>query len=295
LKDNDLYVGREQTLVKHSILQNYLQQFAIVVGFHWDTITYVDCFSGPWNVQSEDFRDSSFAIALEQLRKAREVHRSQGRSLKLRCFFLEKTRSAYLKLKAYTDSINEDDLEILPKNRKLEDAIPDIVRFVSEGGNKSFPFIFVDPKGWTGFAMETIVPLLSIRPGEVLVNFMTEHIRRFIESPQKQTRHSFKRLFGSDGFREKLKGLEKLDREDAIVEAYCDSVRKVGDFPYVSCAVVLNPGRNRTHFHLIYATRDVRGVQVFKAAEKKAMPLMEMTRAGVQERAEVKRMGEERS
>jgi hypothetical protein len=139
--------------------------------------------------------------------------------------------------------------------------------------------------------MQTIAPLLRIRPGEVLVNFMTGHIRRFIESPQKQTRDSFKRLFGSDEFTEKLKGLEKLDREDALIGAYCDSVRKFGNFPYVSCAVVLHPGRNRTHFHLIYASRDPRGVQVFKAAEKKAMPLMEMKRAGVQERAEVKRIG----
>jgi three-Cys-motif partner protein len=146
LNDDDLYVGREQTLVKHTILQNYLEQFAIVVGSQWDTITYVDCFSGPWNVQSDDFRDSSFAIALEQLKKAREVHRSHGRPLKLRCLFLEKTRSAYLKLKAYTDSINEDDLEILPKNKKLEDAIPDIVKFVSEGGDRSFHLFSLTPQ-----------------------------------------------------------------------------------------------------------------------------------------------------
>lgn len=207
LNDDDLYLGREQTLVKHSILQNYLEQFAIVVGSHWDTITYVDCFSGPWNVQSDDFRDSSFAIALDQLRKAREVHRSHGCLLRLRCLFLEKTRSAYLKLKTYTDSIK--DVEILPKNKKLEDAIPDIVEFISEGGKKSFPFVFVDPTGWTGFAMETIAPLLRIRPGEVLVNFMTEHIRRFIDSPQPQTRDSFNRLFGSDLFQTKVKRSRK--------------------------------------------------------------------------------------
>jgi three-Cys-motif partner protein len=65
LSDSDLYAGREQTLVKHFILREYLQRFAIIVGHHCNTITYVDCFSGPWNVRSDDLSDSSFSIALQ--------------------------------------------------------------------------------------------------------------------------------------------------------------------------------------------------------------------------------------
>ena len=71
MSHGDLYTGREQTLVKHFILQKYLQRFAYIVGSHWDTLTYVDCFSGPWNARSENFEDSSFAIALKELRDAR--------------------------------------------------------------------------------------------------------------------------------------------------------------------------------------------------------------------------------
>jgi len=126
LSNGDLYIDREQTLVKHIILENYLERFAIIVGAHWDTLTYVDCFSGPWNVQSDDFKDSSFAIAIEQLRKARDVHRKRtGKTIKLRCFFLEKTPSAYAKLKQFADQIN--DVIIETKNKKLENAIQDIL------------------------------------------------------------------------------------------------------------------------------------------------------------------------
>jgi len=126
--------------------------------------------------------------------------------------------------------------------------------------------------------METIAPLLRLKPGEVLINFMTEHIRRFIESPQKQTQESFMKLFGSGQFKDELKGLEEKDREDAIVTAYSKRVKRVGAFGYTSSAIVLHPEKNRTHFHLIYATRDPRGIEVFKEAEKKAMPVMEKTR-----------------
>lgn len=288
MSNDALYTGREQTFVKHFILRHYLERFAIIVGSRWETLTYVDCFSGPWKVRSEEFKDSSFAIALEQLRKAREIHKVRtGRTLKLRCFFLEKTPSAYTRLKHFADQI--DDVVIETKNKKLEEAVQGILKFVQAGGRNSFPFIFIDPTGWSGFAMETIAPLLRQNPSEVLINFMTGHIRRFIESPQTQTQESFVKLFGSSQFKDKLKGLEEKDREDALVTAYSESVKRVGAFAYTSSAIVLHPKKDRTHFHLIYATRDPKGIEVFKDAEKKAMPLMEKTRDEAQKRGREER------
>ena len=293
MSNGDLYTGREQTFVKHFILRNYLERFAIIVGSRWGTLTYVDCFSGPWEVKSDKFEDSSFAIALEQLRKAREVHGEQtGRTLRLRCFFLEKTSSAYKRLKHFSDQIDDDDVVIETKNKKLEDAIQDILNFIQEGVSNSFPFIFIDPTGWSGFAMETITPLLQLNPAEVLINFMTEHIRRFIESPQKQTQSSFVKLFGSSQFKNELRGLGEKDREDALVTAYSESVKRVGSFAYTSSAIVLHPTKDRTHFHLVYATRDPKGIEVFKDAEKKAMPVMERTRDEAQKRGRVERTGQ---
>ena len=282
MSDTDLYTGREQTLVKHFILRHYLARFAIIVGHRWDTITYVDCFSGPWNVQSDRFEDSSFAIALDQLRKASEVHQKKGRPLKLRCFFLEKKKSAFLKLKQFTETIT--DAEIEAHNSALENSVPLIEDFVRKGGRRSFPFIFVDPTGWTGFDMATIAPLLRLKPGEVLINFMTGHIRRFIDSPQQQTQQSFVRLFGSPDFKTRLIGLTKRDREDATVQEYSWNVKQTGSFTHTSSAIVLHPEKDRTHFHLIYATRNAKGVEVFKEAEKKAMPVMQQVRGEARKR-----------
>ena len=291
MSNGDLYTGREQTLVKHFILRNYLERFAIIVGSRWDTLTYVDCFSGPWKVKSEKFEDSSFSIAIEQLRKARDFHQKRtGGTLKLRCFFLEKTPSAYAKHKQFADRI--DDVIIETKNKKLENAIQDILKFVQEGGSTSFSFIFIDPTGWSGFALETITPLLKLNPGEVLITFMTEHIRRFIEWPQKQNQASFIKLFGSGQFKDILRDLDEKDREDAIVTAYCERVKNVGAFGYTSSAIILHPKKNRTHFHLIYATRVPKGIEVFKDAEKKAMSVMEKTRGEARQREREERTGQ---
>lgn len=290
MSNEELYTGREQTLVKHLILQKYLSRFAHIVGQHKDVLTYVDCFSGPWNVRSENFGDSSFVIALNELRKARNTHAQRGHAVKLRCFFLEKNRAAYAQLKEFAESVS--DAKIETRNATLEESIGDIVDFVSGGGAKSFPFIFIDPTGWSGIEMETIAPLLRLNPGEVLINFMTGHIRRFLDSPQKETQESFRRLFGTSEFRDKVQGLALQDREDAAVNEYARNVKRIGGFTSACTAIVLHPELDRTHFNLIYATRNPKGIEVFKDAEKKAMEVQELARAAAHQRKRVTRTGQ---
>lgn len=278
LSDEELYSGREQSLVKHSILKTYLERFAFIIGKRFQTISYVDCFSGPWNVKSDNFQDSSFYIALEELRKARQTHKN----LKIRCFFLEKKHESYSKLKAFADKIT--DAEIITRNATLEDSIPNIVSFLTCGGTGSFSFIFIDPTGWTGFAMKKIAPLLQQERSEVLINFMTGDIYRFINSPMESTHESLKELFGTEDFIKEIQGREGHDREDAVVAKYREQIAKTGNFNFTATAMVLRPLINRSRFHLIYATRNYKGIQVFKEAEKKAMELQEQERAKAQQR-----------
>lgn len=291
MNEYDLYAGREQTLVKHTILRSHIDRFAHIVGSYWNAITYVDCFSGPWNVQSSDLRDSSFQIALEELRKAKaHLGESLGRDFALRCFFLERDPDAYRQLGQFARTVT--DAEIATRNAALEDSVDDIRTFVGRRQNDAFPFIFIDPTGWTGFAMKTIAPLLRLHPGEVLINFMTGHILRFAEHSDPAIRQSFNDLFGSSDFRRRIADLAGQDREDELVRSYCDAVRAAGGYDYVCPAIVLHPENDRTHFHLIYATRNGKGVEVFKQVEKKAMDVMEKTRAQAQQRSRVRSSGQ---
>ncbi len=286
----EVYAEREQTFVKHYILDRYLERFAHIIGFSWDTITYVDCFSGPWNVKSEKLQDSSFYIATNQLRRAKATHASRGSKLSLRCFFLEKDKSAYAQLKAFADVTKYAEIET--RNATLEEAVPDISDFVNKGGSNSFAFILIDPTGWTGFAMDLVAPLLRIEPSEVLVNFMTGHIVRFAEHPEPRVRATFDRLFGPVDYRSRIGGLSGPNREDELVRCYMDAIRETGGFDFVCSALVLHPEKDRTHFHLIYATRNLKGVEVFKQVEKRAMEVMEEARANAQQRRRVTKSGQ---
>ena len=57
------YFGREQAYVKHCLLEKYLAPLVYKVGSTWDSIVYIDGFSGPWEVNDSDMRDSSFGVA----------------------------------------------------------------------------------------------------------------------------------------------------------------------------------------------------------------------------------------
>ena len=280
--DEQIYWGREQTLIKHIILQRYLLRLAVIVGTWAETITYIDCFSGPWKSKSTDFSDTSFGIAIAELKKAQLELTKQGRNPRFRCFFLEKDKKPFMKLKAFCNDVSG--VEAVAQNNTLENAISAILDFHGRGGHKNFTFTFFDPRGWKGIELDVILPLLKITPGEVLINFMTSFTRRFVESQQSELVPGFDRLYGGPAFRSKLAAVPQDERDDAIVEEYLRQIQTAGDFRFVCYTPVFQPQVNDIHFHLIYATRNEKGLEVFKKEEHKAVEVMEHARAKAQQR-----------
>ena len=280
------YVGREQTLVKHHLLKDYLAALANIVGQKYPSVTYVDCFSGPWKAASQRYEDTSFGIAIEELKKARDQLRAQfNRDVSMRCFFIEKNERAYLELNEFLQSAREPGVELEAKNGRFEDLVPEIVDFVSQSAG-TFPFFFIDPKGWRAISIEVIKSLLMVRPGEVLINLMTSHLHRFVKT-QNQSE-----LFGSAEYIGRLRGLSGQDLDDEMVAIYSEQLRTVGRYEYVCAAVILRSSIDVPHYRLIYGTRNQLGLTKFKEAEARAMKLMEPVRAQAKLRRSEERTGQ---
>ncbi|WP_153556673.1 three-Cys-motif partner protein TcmP [Roseimaritima sediminicola] len=281
-EEDEWYFGREQTRVKHELLRHYLVAFAAIIGQKWKSITFVDTFSGPWQSRSKDLNDTSFAIAAQQLKAACSQLISMGRTPpQLRAFFVEKDQAAYELLQQWID--RTDGIEITSRNADYADCIDDICDYISKDSD-TFPFILIDPKGWK-LPLKTITPLLQHDPGEAVVMLMTEHVRRFIGDQRDYVRATFDETFGIDDVHQWFSGIEKKDRDMAIVERYMSRLQQAGGFAYASAVQVLHGLKNRTHFHLIYLTRHHRGVAKFKDAERKAMETMESARAEAEKRS----------
>ena len=264
------YEDREQTEVKHQILQRYLSAFVPIVGDWASDIAYVDCLAGPWRSVDPRLRDTSFSRAVDVLRSTRKVLADRGKAPTMRCLFIEKEPNPFQQLKKFCDQIK--DVEVIPENWDFMGHIADVVRF-AKGRSKSFPFVFVDPTGWEPLAIEVITPILRLDPGEVLINLMTSWITRFLSDETKP----FERLLGSDLPR--LRQLQGEEQEEELVRSYKEAVVKAGNFKYACTLPVMKPDQDAFHFHMIYATRHMKGVEVFKATEKAIIPFMHETRA----------------
>lgn len=286
------YDGREQSEVKHAILEKYLARFATIVGQRWKSITYIDCFAGPWESRSAAFGDTSFGKALRELRAARETVRKLGHNPKIRCVFIERNRAAYERLRTFTDHL-EDVEPPLVLNASFEESIDEIRRYLHDAGPNNFAFLFVDPTGWTGYPIKLLGPLLQDQRSEVLINFMTSFITRFIGHDDPHRRAQVEALYGSLDVVEKISLLDGQEREDRIVSEYLRVIEREGDFRYVSAAHVRKPKSKATHFHLIYGTRDPKGLEVFKEAEQAAMQTQQERQAKKQSQKRKARTGNE--
>lgn len=280
---NPAYYGREQTKVKHAVLERYLTALALIVGQSFAAdISFVDCCAGPWETKTDDLTDSSIGIAIQQLRNVRETLATKNKVISVRCLFIEKKPKAYAQLKKFCSTIA--DIPVKPLPGDFVQLIPEIKRFVAERRG-SFPFFFIDPTGWLPLKIKPLTPLLQA-DGEVLINFMTSFIARFLEVDGKD----FGELLSKQDM-DRLRGLSGQDYEDEAAFAYARHIGRAGNFPFVCTTIVLNPQQRRTHYHLIYATRHHKGVEVFKATERRASNLMSYVRADAKERNRIAATG----
>jgi three-Cys-motif partner protein len=277
------YAEREQTEVKHETLKRYLSAAVPIVGSWAHDITYVDCLAGPWNQVSEALEDTSFHVAVTTLLKARSILAARGKNPSMRCLLVENDPDAFAKLAAYSRTVKG--IEVEPREWDFSQRVTDIVSYVRER-TQCFPFIFIDPSGWELAAIPLIRPLLELCPGEVLINLMTSWIRRFLDDKTK----NFAGLLGANVNRLKL--LSGDEQEDDLVRSYADSVRSAGNFLYVCSMPVMKPDQDAFHYHLIYATRHMKGVEEFKKAEKHACTFMHLTRAEAQQRRRLENTGQ---
>ena len=284
---NDPYRGREATQAKHFILERYLQALAFKV-LTFSDLTYVDGFSGPWKTETEDFSDSSFMIAIRTLTEVQEkLHRDRGTRRNIRCFFSEEDAKTFVKLESSVKQFHKPGSGFIVKTYpgRFEDAVDDIQEFTGS----SFPLIFIDPTGWTGYPLDKIKPLFDRNKCEVLINFMFDHVNRFSYSLDEATVRSIDPILGGSGWQDRLD--PDLSRGRAAEKLFRETLKDVGDFKYVVSTEIDKSTIDRLHFFIAYGTKHLEGLKVFRETEYRARRLHERNRANAKERKRRERTG----
>lgn len=282
------YRGREQTFIKHLILRRYLETVAWHILWSQADFVFVDGFSGPWASASPNYEDTSFGIAMTLLQRVRdELKDKHGRDRRVRCIFVEKGARAFTRLAQAVKAASH--IETHAIHGRVEDHVDEILRAI---GN-AFALISIDPKGWS-FDLQKLAPLLRHRPGEVIVNFMFEHVNRFLDDERPEIRASYILPFGDSNWRIRFEALQSLglDREEAVLELFREQLKSVGNYTYVISARVQRPTAARSHFYLVYGTRNRKGLTEFRNIEKKAMEAEEGSRIAAQRERRAARTGQ---
>ena len=278
------YKGKEQTYLKHFFLERYLETVAFHICYSHQEFVYVDCFSGPWKAADEQLADTSIRIALDKLNYVGEGLAAQNHHANIRAIFVEKDPAAFRTLETALH-LHRGAIKTTAFPGTFEDNISKILKAVGT----AFAFFFIDPKGWTGFAMDNITPVLRHQPGEVMVNFMYDFINRFINLPEPTNEQSLDRFFGTNTWWDIRNA---SDRETASLDCYQDQLRTAGSYLYVTSTRILKPQSDRAYFHLVYATRNPKGVIKFRDVEKQTVTEQDAIRATAQREHRETRTGQ---
>jgi three-Cys-motif partner protein len=282
----DPYSGREQTKAKHFILKSYLQALAFKV-LTFQDVTYIDGFSGPWETKTENFSDSSFMIAIAVLRDAqKQITERTSVQRQIRCFFSENDPEAFAQLHEAVAQFHrpEEGFEIRTHRGKFEDAVDEIQSFVGT----SFPLIFIDPTGWTGYPFDKIKPLFARTKCEVLINFMYAFINRFAHSNDAEIIDSMAPILGGPDWPDRLDS--SLPRGLAVEKLFRETLKSAGDFKFVVSTRIDKATDERPYFFIAYGTKSPDGLKTFRQIEYDALRKHAKSRASAIEQKREQRL-----
>lgn len=277
------YGGREQAYVKHHFLAEYVERLVFKVASRRDVV-YVDGFSGPWKDQGQNFADTSFGIALETLRSAKQAWAERGRGERtMTALLVEKDEDAYSRLQEIIPRY--PDITIRTFNADFAELVPDLLGAVPPD---AFSFVLMDPKGWK-IDMCAVAPLLRRPNCKVVFNFMFTMINWSASMPNVAIQAGLEALMPGTDWKRRHDELQVLPGENAadarkrvLIDSINAAIARLGGYPYVMETPVLFPTKDRTFYSLIYATRSTTGIEVFRDCQHSALKAQDQVRADLQ-------------
>ncbi|MBS2031363.1 MAG: three-Cys-motif partner protein TcmP [Deltaproteobacteria bacterium] len=259
------YHNREQTYLKHRVLNEYLLAWGHKLGsrsrFGRVRLWYVDCFAGPWQQEGDELDDTSVCIGLQALEAASATWNGKGHKVDVSAIFVEKKPASFKLLEAFLKQRS---------GAVVTHAFPGefgtYVDKINTMIGTDAAFLFVDPTGWTGAAMKYIAPLARVEKRDVLINVMFNHINRFKNDERSFLVRQMREFFGlTDDEAPSSAG------EDALMSQYRSRLKTTCSLEYAADLAIPHPTHNRTWFRLVLGCHHTEPLQLFRNVERKVV------------------------
>ena len=248
----------DHTVAKHKLLESYLGAWLPILASWSKGLNFIDGFAGPGEYEGKE--EGSPVIALRaatehKLRLPSEIH----------FLFIESNEARAVHLRELLGSRFPNlpnGWEYLVESTSFDRGVTAILDEFDKRGTKLAPtLVFVDPFGFTEFPMATLKRILETRHCEVFVTFMSGFVSRFLEEDRAGALDA---LFGCSDWRT-AKALHGQDRIDCLVNLYERQLR-ASRADVLARSFEIRGSNDRALYHLVFATRSLRGLEEMKEA-----------------------------
>jgi three-Cys-motif partner protein len=265
------YRGREQSFIKHLFLQKYLENAAPKLFLGRSTVVnFVDAFAGPWgNTDKDTYLDTSFSLAISTLEGVRQLLAERyAKNFKVRFRLCERNQASVARLEAFASSNPAVDIEVF--GGRFEENLPAIRAKCCDVPN-SFTITFIDPTGWNVDSRPVFEFLKEVK-GEVLFNFMAEHVNR--HAGWAGVADSFGRFLADPDWRPTFETLPaEWSNERKILTLLERRIKQAGAALYLPNFAIPKPREERTKMRLVLGTYNHHGVEVFRTVQEEVKKL----------------------
>ena len=261
--------NRQQTQIKLDILRKYLKAWAIIIGSHFPSAYFIDCFAGRGKYHFGERKDcisGSPIIGIETSLEVRKIKQKKDLKFDLNIIAIDSEKDNLESLKKFTkeaDPNSETKIEIFESEFGV--VIPEVLKKISGAP----AYFFIDPYGIKGVTKESI-DLIVNRTGstEIFLNYMQMGVLR-VKGQYKNINHADEKirikavktvahmdsLFGDTSWVDKAEN-ELL--KHFVKQVFSKNYRFILNFnvPY--------PDRSGTIYNLLFATNYNCGEKIMK-------------------------------
>ena len=236
---------------KHAILLEYLKAMSAILR-SWNEIYYVDGFAGPGRYK-EDGIDGSPRLAAQHAKTLA----SSAAGYSLQCINVESDPEVFQNLEISTSEFSDHTVNL---RGEFGQFVPEILRIV---GNQPTLF-FLDPIGVKGLEWSSLLPVFSRKSTtEILVRFDAQTATRRTGN-DAALHKTFNSILGEDNSQYWQRyvsdeALYPIDRKTRLTMAYEDKLQQ--HFEFVA-RIPIRSSDDHLKYYLLFATRNVKGVQV---------------------------------
>lgn len=138
---------KEQTQIKLNILEQYLRQWATIIGNNFTEGYYVDCFAGRGKYHKDGIKDCVLGSPLIAQKVGLEVQsqkQKKERDFKFRIFAIEADKENIDDLRKFFNGNDpENKVDVETKHGEFQALLPDVMKRLGP----SPAFFFIDPYG----------------------------------------------------------------------------------------------------------------------------------------------------